>query len=208
MASGSTFLGGSTPTITLPSLTLSAGPLSIGTTPASAGDIRLSKAGVIKALNNAGTGDIQVIGTNASDVILVGDATNTSGITVGVKTGSSISLQFNGSTTVAFTTGYIGLGAAAATNGAAAIGLSNNTYIFQNTSGGSARGLIGMDSSNVIHLGDGSNDLQIFGTKVAFFGGTPASKQTVTGSRGGNAALASLLTALATYGVLTDSSTA
>lgn len=38
--------------------------------------------------------------------------------------------------------------------------------------------------------------------------GSVASKQTVTGSRGGNAALASLLTALATYGLITDSTTA
>jgi hypothetical protein len=35
---------------------------------------------------------------------------------------------------------------------------------------------------------------------------TPISKPTVTGSRGGNAALASLLTALANYGLITDSS--
>lgn len=37
---------------------------------------------------------------------------------------------------------------------------------------------------------------------------SPVSKQTVTGSRGGNAALASLLTALATYGLIIDSTTA
>jgi hypothetical protein len=45
---------------------------------------------------------------------------------------------------------------------------------------------------------------------LAFFqtSGTGQSKQTVTGSRGGNAALASLLTALATYGLITDSTTA
>jgi hypothetical protein len=36
----------------------------------------------------------------------------------------------------------------------------------------------------------------------------PAAKPTVTGSRAGNAALASLLTALASYGLITDSSTA
>ena len=36
-------------------------------------------------------------------------------------------------------------------------------------------------------------------------GPTPGPRQTVTGSRGGNAALASLLTALATLGLITDS---
>jgi hypothetical protein len=46
------------------------------------------------------------------------------------------------------------------------------------------------------------------GTTLGVFNTAPATKQTVTGSRGGNAALASLLTALNTYGVITDSSTA
>ena len=36
----------------------------------------------------------------------------------------------------------------------------------------------------------------------------PTSKPSVTGSRGGNAALASLITALASYGLITDNTTA
>ncbi len=36
----------------------------------------------------------------------------------------------------------------------------------------------------------------------------PTSKPSVTGSRGGNVALASLITALASYGLITDSTTA
>ena len=44
---------------------------------------------------------------------------------------------------------------------------------------------------------------------IGFFGtAAPTSKPTVTGSRGGNAALASLLTQLAACGLLTDSTTA
>jgi hypothetical protein len=44
--------------------------------------------------------------------------------------------------------------------------------------------------------------------KLAFYGASPArSKQTVTGSKGANAALTSLLTALANLGLITDSST-
>lgn len=46
------------------------------------------------------------------------------------------------------------------------------------------------------------------GTTIGFYGTAPVTKPTVTGSRGGNAALASLLTALAGQGLLTDSSTA
>lgn len=45
-------------------------------------------------------------------------------------------------------------------------------------------------------------------SEVAFWGTSPGvtSRPTVTGSRGGNAALASLLTTLATYGLITDGS--
>jgi hypothetical protein len=43
--------------------------------------------------------------------------------------------------------------------------------------------------------------------RLGFFNTTPVVKPTVTGSRGGNAALASLLTALANYGLITNSTT-
>ena len=46
------------------------------------------------------------------------------------------------------------------------------------------------------------------GTTAGFFGTAPATRPTVTGSRGGNAALASLLTGLASLGLIIDSSTA
>ena len=44
--------------------------------------------------------------------------------------------------------------------------------------------------------------------KLGFFTATAVTKPIVTGSRAGNAALASLLTALATLGLITDSTTA
>lgn len=46
-------------------------------------------------------------------------------------------------------------------------------------------------------------------SKLGFFGapGGPIQRQTITGSRGGNAALASLLTALANFGLITNSTT-
>jgi len=51
-------------------------------------------------------------------------------------------------------------------------------------------------------------DLNHDGSNVGFFGTAPAVKPTVTGSRGGNAALASLLTGGASLGFWTDSTTA
>ena len=46
------------------------------------------------------------------------------------------------------------------------------------------------------------------GQHIGFNGSTPIAKPSVSGSRSGNAALASLLTALATYGLVTDGSIA
>lgn len=43
---------------------------------------------------------------------------------------------------------------------------------------------------------------------IGFLGATPVARQTITGSRGGNAALASLLTGLSNEGLITDSTTA
>ncbi len=62
------------------------------------------------------------------------------------------------------------------------------------TSAGSL--LLSVNSSAVITIQD---------AKIGFFGATAIVKPTVTGSRGGNAALASLLTALANLGLITNS---
>lgn len=53
----------------------------------------------------------------------------------------------------------------------------------------------------------GELNLSDTGQKLGFFGAAAVVKPTVTGSKGANAALASLLTALANFGLLTDSST-
>ncbi|MEU5111721.1 hypothetical protein AB0G64_09495 [Streptomyces longwoodensis] len=45
------------------------------------------------------------------------------------------------------------------------------------------------------------------GSTAGFFGAAAAAKPTVTGAKGGNAALASLISALATLGLITDSTT-
>lgn len=52
------------------------------------------------------------------------------------------------------------------------------------------------------------NGQAIFRQSIGFHGATPSGIQTVTGSRGGNAALASLLTQLAAKGLIIDGSTA
>ena len=52
------------------------------------------------------------------------------------------------------------------------------------------------------------NNLEHVSTLAGFYGATPATKRSITGSRGSNAALASLLTELATLGLLTDNTSA
>ena len=55
--------------------------------------------------------------------------------------------------------------------------------------------------------GTGGLIVQSSGNKLGFFATAPIAKPTVSGAKAGNAALASLLTALAAYGLVTDSST-
>lgn len=72
--------------------------------------------------------------------------------------------------------------------------------------GFSAGGVFGIH-----HTGDGTAptgpSIQLNLNSLGFFGATPVAKPTVTGAKGGNAALASALTALAALGLITDSST-
>ena len=55
---------------------------------------------------------------------------------------------------------------------------------------------------------NGAQKVAAHDTGVGFHASVPIAKPTVSGSRGANAALASLLTALANYGLITDSSSA
>lgn len=56
------------------------------------------------------------------------------------------------------------------------------------------------------HLGNRA--ILITATGLSFFNGTPAERPSVSGSRGGNAALASLLTVLDSMGLISDNTTA
>lgn len=65
--------------------------------------------------------------------------------------------------------------------------------------------------ATVVVKGDVAADysaVEVTSDRLGFYGTAAAAKPTVTGSRGGNDALASLLTALADLGLITDSSSA
>jgi len=72
---------------------------------------------------------------------------------------------------------------------------------------------LGADTSYIYIWGGSSFELHADdiginpGTGLGFFHTAPVTQRTVTGSRGGNAALASLLTALATYGLIINNTT-
>jgi hypothetical protein len=81
--------------------------------------------------------------------------------------------------------------------------VANGAVRFGITNGGAM--LVGRTSGLT-----GAGDLDVngnvrIGGNVGFYTTTPQAKQTVSGSRGGNAALASLCTALATLGLITNS---
>ena len=102
----------------------------------------------------------------------------------------------------------------------------NSTYLGHNSTDASAgnylktgyAGQAWMNSSSGVHTlraaASGSAGAAISWTDtlawshvgLGFFGAAPTAKPTITGSRGGNAALADLLTKLASLGLLTDSS--
>lgn len=68
-------------------------------------------------------------------------------------------------------------------------------------------GDVGVDAqTGVLRVGTAATKLQFFAPNLAT--GAGSVKLTVTGSRGGNAALASLLTALAAYGLIVDGTSA
>lgn len=82
---------------------------------------------------------------------------------------------------------------------------TNDEFAIQNTTT-SVWDVLAINTSNRVAI---NYDAIIAGSgkNLGFFSATGGGKQTVTGSRGGNAALASLLTALASHGLITDSST-
>lgn len=86
----------------------------------------------------------------------------------------------------------------------AASGAGTSQAILQVTNSGQSTTYLSVSGTTITLNGALDHD----GSTAGFFGATPTTKPTVTGSRGGNAALASLLSALATLGLITDSSSA
>ena len=117
-----------------------------------------------------------------------------------VNTGIGLSI-FSGEPGVSASNGVIGFNYTALSGASSGREQSTGGAIIRMSSAGTL-------TLNVIGTGGTiSTMLDINTTGMAFFGTSAIAKPTVTGSRGGNAALASLLTALANLGLIVNSST-
>lgn len=79
-------------------------------------------------------------------------------------------------------------------------------YLYDDTNGRVHVNFV-QGASDTAALSEFSSSVKIHGN-VGFYNTTPVAKQTITGAKGGNAALASLLTALQSIGLITDTTTA
>lgn len=151
--------------------------------------------------NQGGTNSIYVreVGTARTNGLILGQSTSTDTVALEIgtgRTGSGIShIDLVGDTT------YTDYGARLARQG----GANAATQLIHRGTGNLE--LSTTDASGGLTLASSSGvKVALNTTGLAFQGSSPIAKPTVTGSRGGNAALASLLTALANYGLITDSS--
>lgn len=222
--------GGANPAVT--SLTASSF-VSIGGTVSTTGSLRVASGFALRGRNNANSANVDLLTfAGATDAIDLGDSTNCGSVTVNVKTGGYFRVGVNGSETVKLDEtggeGKFTLGAARSGMHFAGSGgqISQHTFgsmytncptHFVRAFNGTLHMTVGVSGTSSINLAastsldlqyNGTSRIKVDSTGTGFFAAAPVAKPTVTGSRGGNAALASLLTALANLGLITDSSTA
>jgi hypothetical protein len=155
-------------------------------------------------------------------VVLAASAGNFMTVTGGVASTNAINIQQSGTGGFAFGAGTASISAGAATfaGTVASAGANilqagnatgtNNVIRFTPTAAAGVPSIatIGVDTNvqlDIICQGTGGIRLR---SPVGFNNTTPIAKPTVSGAKGSNAALASLMTALAAYGLVVDSTTA
>jgi hypothetical protein len=163
--------------------------------------VQITGAGTITGLtvNSAVLSNLDTANVQAAYMYRAGTPVNSGGGTIGTWVGFYVA-----NVTVATTAYGIQSMINAATgrwnlyiSGTAINYLAGNLLLGTTTDGMTAGGSLAI-----------AHDLAHRGTKVGFYNTAPVTKPAVTGSRGGNAALASLLTALAGLGLVTDSTSA
>jgi hypothetical protein len=87
-------------------------------------------------------------------------------------------------------------------------GGANNTVIGNRGTGNTNAAVYIGGATNVSLANDNTNTTTALAGYIGFYGATPVAKPTVSGAKGSNAALGSLMTALSTLGLVTDSTSA
>jgi hypothetical protein len=191
-------------------------------TPKGTGAITLSGSVVMSSGFSAG-GDSAITGQLSGVTTLTASAVTTSGLLTMTAAASRIvpgatswSVRNNANSADNFLvidSGLVTVRLALAGPGTVAsagdVRLANTAAVsWRNAANSNNLQLITTTSDNWQFIANGTQALQIGASGIGFYNTNPSAKQTVTGSRGGNAALASLLSTLATLGLLTDSTTA
>jgi hypothetical protein len=145
---------------------------------------------IARATGSATFGSPLTVGTGAANALTVTPGAATSNAVTVTTTGTGM-LTFNVSALagVQFSTPSVTAGTPSSNS------ISLNAPVFTSPASVIASANVGMY-------------LQPTGGKLGFLGATPIAKPTVTGTRSNAAALASLLTSLASYGLILDGSTA
>lgn len=157
---------------------------------------QLAKLGTMSKQNASAV----AITGGAIDNTAIGSTTRSTGrfSTVGIGTGSPVYrfvVSNNGGAGLEFDSDGTAFGAG--TTGVLAYNRSSSAYVPLHVAALS----ISFRSTNTVRISLDANGL-------GFFGATPIAKPNISGSRGGNAALASLLTNLAALGLVSDGTTA
>lgn len=179
-----------------------------GTVPASAGALRVANNTGLYARNAANDGDIAAILVDGSNRVVVRSDNyfTADGFGVGtnnpvfVSGGKAVVVEATGDTFPGFVMRRVS--AVSHTNRSWAFGIATDgRWFVQDVTAGANR--LFVSTAGVFQFQVGA---EVLGS-VGFFGTAAQTKKIVTGSRGGNAALASLLTELAAYGLITNSTT-
>jgi hypothetical protein len=186
--------------------------VALGSTVAGSGLVRgPNNSTLLAARNNANSGDLSVLAVDSSDQITLGNASSP----LFVSSSGNVEIRLGGALIIGAPGGFVG--------GTGVLNFENNKTIIaaKNAAHSAEIAVLGMDSSNQINIGQSigcttfisGSAIKLANVNTGFFGSSGAAKQTVTGSRTGPTGLAApaltnLLTALAAYGIIADSSTA
>lgn len=144
-----------------------AGMMALGTTPATTGQIRIPNNRGVSTRNAGNTQNFNLIGSNGSDQVLVGDTANTA--LTAVQSSTDVRLTIAGSTIltalstgVGITPGLLQIGTTPATTGTVRVPNNTTALAARNAANTANITVIISDSSNNLFYGDQSNAPSVY----------------------------------------------